>query len=295
MGIWAGIKYALNSTLGTDKFEPLDKILMGEEEYYCNESGDSVTICSNKNFSSTALAGSFTAEMNGSVLIMFKSDTDQVRDRELWVTTEKLSSASTVETYEDYYLYKLTSDSGKKTEYIPLVVHKGKTYYFYCYSQDYPYKISVSLLYSKKRKLETINDLKILHVFGYKMAGSNYNCNVYASFFAPETGVYKFSENSLKTYNKNDTNGPCGYGIYRNIVHQKVRPEFLNASNSENNIPSPFETLFPYGFDSTGYDADNMGASYFYAKKGEPITILRMYFGNYDYSSFPEITVTFLH
>lgn len=28
MGIWAGIKYALNSTLGTDEFEPLDQLII---------------------------------------------------------------------------------------------------------------------------------------------------------------------------------------------------------------------------------------------------------------------------
>ena len=27
MGIWAGIKHSLNSTLGTNEFQPLDKLL----------------------------------------------------------------------------------------------------------------------------------------------------------------------------------------------------------------------------------------------------------------------------
>lgn len=36
MGFWAGIKYALNSTLGTDKFKSLDKIL--EDYTYDNKS-----------------------------------------------------------------------------------------------------------------------------------------------------------------------------------------------------------------------------------------------------------------
>ena len=30
MGLWAGIKYALNSTLGTDKFKPLNEIIRDE-------------------------------------------------------------------------------------------------------------------------------------------------------------------------------------------------------------------------------------------------------------------------
>ena len=31
MGLWAGIKYALNSTVGTTEFEPLDKIILGSK------------------------------------------------------------------------------------------------------------------------------------------------------------------------------------------------------------------------------------------------------------------------
>ena len=38
MGIWAEIKYALNSTLGTDDFKPLDKLI--RDSYYVYASDD---------------------------------------------------------------------------------------------------------------------------------------------------------------------------------------------------------------------------------------------------------------
>lgn len=37
MGIWTGIKHALNSTLGTENFKPLDKIIEGQKRFVASD------------------------------------------------------------------------------------------------------------------------------------------------------------------------------------------------------------------------------------------------------------------
>ena len=37
MSLWAGIKYALNSTLGTNDFEPLDKMILGQKQLLASD------------------------------------------------------------------------------------------------------------------------------------------------------------------------------------------------------------------------------------------------------------------
>ena len=49
MGLWAGIKRALNSTLGTTEFEPLDKIILGSKALKASD-----------NFYSNILSGRFS-------------------------------------------------------------------------------------------------------------------------------------------------------------------------------------------------------------------------------------------
>lgn len=84
MGIWAGIKHSLNSTLGTSEFQPLDKLLMygskrfsiGNDVYATVYTGSATsTIPANTITGSTVnlcsirpkLGGSFTMRASGSV------------------------------------------------------------------------------------------------------------------------------------------------------------------------------------------------------------------------------------
>ena len=69
MGIWAGIKYAINSTLGTDKFKPLNELIIGEKSLCASDTIYDIIIPpgSNNTFSKGELISEITFLTGGSV------------------------------------------------------------------------------------------------------------------------------------------------------------------------------------------------------------------------------------
>ena len=65
MGFWSGIKHALNSTLGTASFKPLNEIIEGQRNLAAS---DSVIAVVNSNPSS--ISGTLVTSKNGSIRIM---------------------------------------------------------------------------------------------------------------------------------------------------------------------------------------------------------------------------------
>lgn len=81
MGIWAGIKHALNSTLGTNNFKPLDKIfyqgkstIASENPLYLISNGGNFNYNSTSNddnFSTGVIGKTFVAKSSGSFKVSF--------------------------------------------------------------------------------------------------------------------------------------------------------------------------------------------------------------------------------
>ena len=71
MGIWAEIKYALNSTLGTKDFKPLDEIIRGQKTFIASD--DLIAniypreISSDRNESVLVEGATFTSHTSGAV------------------------------------------------------------------------------------------------------------------------------------------------------------------------------------------------------------------------------------
>ena len=78
MGLWAGIKYALNSTLGTDNFLPLDTLIKNQLTLYASDTPHRVLLPKfyhivNPRMSKTSiLPVKFTPINNGSCKIYFQ-------------------------------------------------------------------------------------------------------------------------------------------------------------------------------------------------------------------------------
>ena len=76
MGIWAGIKYAINSTLGTENFKPLDKLIESMIVDHAGlAGGDSimgVLISGHYNNTKEQICGTFTPNVDGVVRIHLK-------------------------------------------------------------------------------------------------------------------------------------------------------------------------------------------------------------------------------
>lgn len=73
MGIWAGIKHALNSTLGTSEFKSLDKIIEGQRSLAASDSVISVVFSGNQMVTNNLgffSLGSFVPKKNGSVRVV---------------------------------------------------------------------------------------------------------------------------------------------------------------------------------------------------------------------------------
>lgn len=73
MSIWAGIKHALNSTLGTSDFKPLDQLIIGERAFVASDTAYSVMLDGAQ--STTATIGSFTPKLDGYVRVIAKVQT----------------------------------------------------------------------------------------------------------------------------------------------------------------------------------------------------------------------------
>ena len=68
MSLWSQIKYAMNSTLGTSEFKPLDKIIEGQRTWGASDVLIKLLTTSAGYFSDTTL-GSFTPKVGGSVRV----------------------------------------------------------------------------------------------------------------------------------------------------------------------------------------------------------------------------------
>lgn len=97
MGFWSGIKYALNSTLGTNGFQSLDKMILGakglveSDNLYLNtEINESFKITLNS-YQNTTLktANTIRANWAGSIKIEFKANTNQISNGRTTVIATK--------------------------------------------------------------------------------------------------------------------------------------------------------------------------------------------------------------
>lgn len=125
MGFWSGIKHALNSTLGTSEFKPLDKIIEGQRTLAASDSVIKVLLSTSQNISSSQLTvGSFTPQVDGSVRISGK------------FTLKSLGSASSTLVLRVYLgtsqvaltSVNLTNTQSEYTAIRDLSVTKGNTY-----------------------------------------------------------------------------------------------------------------------------------------------------------------------
>lgn len=122
MGLWAGIKYALNSTLGTDEFKPLDKLIVGEK-LFCSSDTVIAQIYSKL---SPSVNNYFIPKINGIVTIKsnFRNTYEgQTSSGYLLVYDESGTCVAKSPKYENvgytpdgssYYYMDLTVTAGKK-------------------------------------------------------------------------------------------------------------------------------------------------------------------------------------
>ncbi len=99
MGIWAGIKHALNSTLGTKDFEPLDKLIVSKtktiasDELYESLPSRSITVGG----ASTIKTSNFPRlKMKGYGTLRLKATLGIELYGEMWVTFNVLKNDETV-------------------------------------------------------------------------------------------------------------------------------------------------------------------------------------------------------
>lgn len=69
MGLWTGIKHALNSTLGTENFQPLDKIIEGQRTLAASDNVIRVITPPTGSFRNQTSIGSFTPKVGNSIRV----------------------------------------------------------------------------------------------------------------------------------------------------------------------------------------------------------------------------------
>ena len=70
MGFWAGIKHALNSTLGTEDFIPLDKLIKGQRTLAASDATIAVLVNSTTAITNQEVKYSFVPKTKGAVRII---------------------------------------------------------------------------------------------------------------------------------------------------------------------------------------------------------------------------------
>lgn len=140
MGIWTGIKHALNSTLGTDEFKPLNEIIDGQRTLAASDSVMKVLLSSDLSFSSSnkeRVIGDFTPRRNGSVRVQsslyFISSSSSITTATCTIsviTNYGAPEQTTVATYAPTFS---SNNSIKDTQIIDLdvEVQAGTTYTLY--------------------------------------------------------------------------------------------------------------------------------------------------------------------
>ena len=78
MGIWTGIKHAINSTLGTADFKPLDKIIEGQRTLAASDSIIKVISSTSKNIDTASRSfGTFMPKVDGSVRVILNYNSEK--------------------------------------------------------------------------------------------------------------------------------------------------------------------------------------------------------------------------
>lgn len=133
MGFWAGIKYALNSTLGTSKFKPLDKLIESMiVDHTGLAGGDCIMgVLYNGSYANHAnySIGTFTPNVDGVVSLHLTCDPPKDSKNEKIVAL----SIKTDDDVNAYYVYG--NDEGVKFSHTQNInVKKNKTYSVIIYS-----------------------------------------------------------------------------------------------------------------------------------------------------------------
>lgn len=116
MGFWSGIKYALNSTLGTSDFESLDKIIKGQkslvasDNLYCVVSTEYIYTAKGVNKEKTL----FKLKADGSFKFSFSAYIDTSYDASIYLVKNGIQTTSSP-------LVKVDDTSGYATYFSGIV------------------------------------------------------------------------------------------------------------------------------------------------------------------------------
>lgn len=69
MGFWSAIKYAVNSSLGTDEFQPIDQIVKGQRGLVASDNVYAILYSGNMTIGQNAQHDLFVAQWSGSLSI----------------------------------------------------------------------------------------------------------------------------------------------------------------------------------------------------------------------------------
>lgn len=135
MGIWSGIKHALNSTLGTEEFQPLDQIIKGQKILIAND--NVIAVISNSLVNGNAIYPTiFTPKINGVIRILVKG-----------FSTDRNNSSQYIMIFENgirKYNYLLPNQSSGVSEgSIDIPVIAGSAYSFQQSGYAYVYSIYI--------------------------------------------------------------------------------------------------------------------------------------------------------
>lgn len=103
MSFWAGIKYALNSTLGTDKFKPLDEIILGTKSLLAS---DNLYSLINRSYSTQASQTEATLDIPLTILFNWSGSANIMLSGALTSGGNVFTGTITVTIYKNNEIYK---------------------------------------------------------------------------------------------------------------------------------------------------------------------------------------------
>lgn len=128
MGFWSGIKHALNSTLGTTNFEPLDTIIKGQKRIVASDTPLVIYVNENLPISSGNVKdlGSFVPSVGGTCRMNINATTSGTNAIEIYKNgslIHNISFSTSIDEYKDFsfdfniekgaiYLFKARCSSG---------------------------------------------------------------------------------------------------------------------------------------------------------------------------------------
>lgn len=132
MGLWAGIKHALNSTLGTEDFMPLDKLIKGQRTLAASDdiiavifSSSSDTLINKKTFDL-----SFTPKTNGVIRLHLDAFSTSTSNLAILQVNGKSS-------------FSIPATSANRNNAFDLAVGKGVKYTFSVSGGAYVRKLAI--------------------------------------------------------------------------------------------------------------------------------------------------------